>query len=233
MSTELQKAEDFLKQVNLPDRHSYFQLRYFVIGKEPTMQGKMWQCLREIRSRKDALENIVWEEEELKDNKELSEIQIKKIERATELAVDELDVKEGDIQIRKIKRQLKSTEKKAEELVRRKKNTEEELNFFVQSLETLMKTENLKSYDDLEAQTEYWGAKLSQKLNLGNLLGGKLDVELVDTVLALPDTSPIKKEVVYMIENIQNRLLEEKADSEAMLRTSKEAEKNAKALTED
>lgn len=197
------------------------------------MQGKMWQCLREIRSRKDALENIVWEEEELKDNKELSEIQIKKIERATELAVDELDVKEGDIQIRKIKRQLKSTEKKAEELVRRKKNTEEELNFFVQSLETLMKTENLKSYDDLEAQTEYWGAKLSQKLNLGNLLGGKLDVELVDTVLALPDTSPIKKEVVYMIENIQNRLLEEKADSEAMLRTSKEAEKNAKALTED
>jgi len=35
------------------ERHSYFKLRYFLIGKETTHQGKMWQYIRELKYRKE------------------------------------------------------------------------------------------------------------------------------------------------------------------------------------
>ena len=42
MSTELiEKVETILNKVDLPDRHTFFQLEKFVIGKEPTVQAQL------------------------------------------------------------------------------------------------------------------------------------------------------------------------------------------------
>mgnify|MGYP003338271045 FL=1 len=39
-------------------RHSMFQLKYFIVGKEPTHQSKMWRCLSEIESRNEQISSI-------------------------------------------------------------------------------------------------------------------------------------------------------------------------------
>jgi len=54
----LQKIDEVLN-LDPVDRHSYFQLKYFVINKEPTHQSKLWRCIREVAARKDTIEGIM------------------------------------------------------------------------------------------------------------------------------------------------------------------------------
>lgn len=44
--------EEILKKVPSA-RHSYFQMQHFVLGNEPTIQGKLWQCLLELKTKKE------------------------------------------------------------------------------------------------------------------------------------------------------------------------------------
>ena len=67
MSDIMEEMRDLLSQQEISQRHSYFQLKYFLIGKEPTYQSKMWQCLRELRNRVESLDNMSLEIDELKD----------------------------------------------------------------------------------------------------------------------------------------------------------------------
>ena len=78
MSTEIMERINKILENELSERHSYFQLKYFIIGKEPTLQGKMWQCIRELGSRKDSLNAIEIQNHELNDKKELIDIKIEK-----------------------------------------------------------------------------------------------------------------------------------------------------------
>jgi hypothetical protein len=82
------EIDELLKTNNINQRHSYFQLKYFLIGKEPTLQSKMWQCLRELKTRSESLKNIVLENDDLKDKIEILEEKItlmeKKIEKQEE-----------------------------------------------------------------------------------------------------------------------------------------------------
>ena len=81
MSNILEKIQElFPKDLELSSRHSYFQLQYFLIGKEPTNQSKMWQCLRELKSRKDNLESIDLQIEEEKDNLEFQKLSLLELE---------------------------------------------------------------------------------------------------------------------------------------------------------
>ena len=48
------------------------------MGKEPTVQAKLWQCLRELEARRDTLEAIELELAESKDRLELIDIQMEK-----------------------------------------------------------------------------------------------------------------------------------------------------------
>ena len=73
------EAEELLKN-EVVDRHSFFQLKYFVVGKEPTMQAKMWRCLTELKTRKEAIDIINLEIEETKDTIELLNIEEKRLE---------------------------------------------------------------------------------------------------------------------------------------------------------
>ena len=68
----------------IAERHSYFQMKYFIVNKEPTTQAKMWQCLREIKARYESLEAIDMEIEDSKDNLELIDLDINKLNRIFE-----------------------------------------------------------------------------------------------------------------------------------------------------
>ena len=80
MSIELEFARKMEKMVEQApeNRHSYFQLKYFVIGKEPTLQAQMWQCLRELQARKETLDGITLEIDDTKDQIELLDLEREK-----------------------------------------------------------------------------------------------------------------------------------------------------------
>lgn len=226
MSIDISKVNEILKN-KTPDRHSFFQLKYFLIGKEPTIQSKMWQCLKEIETRKNALENLELELEDSEENKTLLMLDLQDIcdnpkSKLKENLINQLkdkiitnEIIRKEIREKKIKRQVLLLTKKIEELNEKKKYIQEELEFFIITFEKLNEIEKLRPFDDLEVQTEYWNQKLSQKFNLSILMNSKIDEELISTILALPNEAPIKKETIYKIEQEQNRLLEVKAKNEA------------------
>lgn len=193
----ISEIEEVLKQ-EVSQRHSYFQLKYFVVGKEPTVQSKMWQCLRELKSRKESLDSIELELENSKDKLELLDISIERINLSN--PTDVLSQKENEIKTRQIKRRKKAAQVNILQLVERKKWLEEESRFFLETFKSLLKIEPLKHFDDIESQKQYWGEKLAQKLNLKMLTHNQLDTELVETLIALPDDMPIKKQALRTLE---------------------------------
>ena len=113
MSTrELEFTEKLEKMVEQApeNRHSYFQLKYFVIGKEPTLQAQMWQCLRELQARKETIDSLALEIEDTKDQIELLDVE-KEEEHAYwhsgnyGAAQQEVKDKKQDIKLRRLDRQ--------------------------------------------------------------------------------------------------------------------------------
>lgn len=212
----LAKLNDALK-VEVSSRHSYFQLKYFVVNKEPTVQAKMWQCLREMKSRRDALVALDMEIEESKDNAELLDIAVK---RYIKLGVSKCEDKdfqsfnEGEhvVKLRQLNRKRSALAEKLNELAEKKKWMEEESQFFLETFKNLEQLEKLKPFDDLDSQKQYWGTKLAEKINLKMLLQNPLDMELIETILALPDDVPVKKQMVNRLNVIQTQLLEVKEE---------------------
>lgn len=200
ISNNLLVEMDEVLKFEIAQRHSYFQLKYFLIGKEPTIQAKMWQCLREMKSRRDSITAIELEIEETKDKIELLDISIEK-ESLYEISGKNpkesvLLQREMDINLRQLERKKKAGEKSLSELFERKKWIEEESRFFLETFKNLYKIEPLKHFDDVDAQKEYWSEKLSQKLNLKMLTHNQLDTELIETIIALPDEIPLKKQAL-------------------------------------
>lgn len=194
--------DKFLEKHEMADRHSFFQLKYFVIGKEPTIQGKLWQCVREIKDRKESLEALALEIEEQKDNLVLTKISIEK--GAFSTLMDAADAKVHTININRLKRQVTALEKTIDKLLKKQKNIKEELGFFVGAFENLEKVEPFKLFDDEESQIAYWSEKLSQKLNMKLLLHSKIDIDVAETILALPNNASVKKQLISVMELQQN-----------------------------
>jgi hypothetical protein len=213
LRTEMQEV---LKH-EVAQRHSYFQLKYFLIGKEPTLQSKMWQCIRELKTRQESMDSLELEVDETKDKLELLDISIGKLRLDQEQAsvlppwntenYNGLDIPDGakygelfqreiDIKIRQIERQKKAAEANLLQLADRKKWLEEECRFFLETFKNLQKIEPLKHFDDIASQKEYWGERLAQKLNLKMLTHNQLDTELVETIVALPEDMPIRKQAM-------------------------------------
>jgi len=201
----LSQIDDVLKN-EVASRHSYFQLKYFLIGKEPTNQGKMWQCLRELKTRRESLYNLELEVEEIKDKLDLLDIKIEMIENPPTLNAFGIDdachepnplfIREQAIKLRQSKRKRKAILVSLESLVERKKWIEEESKFFLETFKNIQKIEPLKAFDNIDAQKQYWGEKLAQKLNLKMLTSNALDSELIETIVALPDDVPLKKQTM-------------------------------------
>ena len=157
----------------IAERHSYFQMKYFIVNKEPTTQAKMWQCLREIKARYESLEAIDMEIEDSKDNLELIDLDINKLNRIFEKKSKDFNVEKlrrFEIHLKKINRKRFIADKNLQILQKKKKYLEEEAKFFVVLFKGLEQVEPLKNYDDINVQKEYWGEKLLQKINLKNRL---------------------------------------------------------------
>jgi hypothetical protein len=227
---------NILKQMNeilnyeMAERHSYFQMKYFIVNKEPTTQSKMWQCLREIKSRYESLQALDLEIDESKDNLELIDININKMiaiyDKKVSMGKPSDSLKISEIKLRKAKRQRVMADKNIETLVKKKKNLEEEANFFVLSFRNLEVVEPLKDYDDLESQKQYWGEKLLQKINLKMLLQSQVDTELIETVLALPDDIPIKGQTVKNLDSMHKKMIQMKNQAEQAISQKQELNGN-------
>lgn len=214
----------------MAERHSYFQMKYFIVNKEPTTQSKMWQCLREIKSRYESLQALDLEIDESKDNLELIDININKMiaiyDKKVSMGKPSDSLKISEIKLRKAKRQRVMADKNIETLVKKKKNLEEEANFFVLSFKNLEAIEPLKDYDDLESQKQYWGEKLLQKINLKMLLQSQVDTELIETVLALPDDIPIKGQTVKNLDSMHKKMIQMKNQAEQAISQKQELNGN-------
>jgi len=198
-----EEIKELLKN-EVAQRHSYFQLKYFLIGKEPTYQSKMWQCLRELKTRHDSLEAIELEREEVKDKIELLDISVLRSERQ---AGDELDAREAGIRARQLQRQKRALEKNLVDLDERERWLREECLFFVETFKNIEKIEALRPFDDLEAQCQYWNERLTTKANLKMLTQNTVDSELVETIISLPDDLPIKKHTLRNLNLKQEQTL--------------------------
>lgn len=185
------------------DRHSYFQLKYFIIGKEPTTQAKLWRCVKESNARKESISAISLEIEDKLDTLELLNLELEK----NELHLKENISKEIEIKIRKIKRQIKSVENSISSLKIKLKYTQDEIDFFEKTFSSLEKIEKIKPFDDLDSQLEYWNEKLSQELNLNLVLQKPLDTELVKTILSL-NNCPVKNEMMTILNKLQDKAIQ-------------------------
>jgi len=207
------EINEILSEKEISQRHSYFQLKYFLIGKEPTLQSKMWQCLREMKNRNETTKNMELETEDLKDKLELLDISVERIRhdmdniQITDEITNNLYIRECEIKIRQFSRQKKSLEQNIKEIAERKKSISEECRFFLETYKNLLKMEPLKHFDDLEAQKQYWHERLTQKVNLKMLTQNSIDTELIETIVALPDDVKIKQQTLQTLNMKQNEIL--------------------------
>lgn len=204
MSSIQKEAEIILSNSNISNRHTFFQLKHFVLGKEITTQSKMIKCIKEIDARSESLTNMKSSIDEAKDDLRLIEIKIDKLLAKKK----ENEIKE--IQIRKLNRKKESFSRVINNLEKKLKDCEEEISFFVQAYKQLEKIEPLKSYDDLEENRNFWNEHFGQELQLRLLLQKPLDLELVKCILSLDKDSPIRLEMVNILEKIQNKTIENK-----------------------
>lgn len=216
--------KEFLQQVDKvlekapENRHSYYQLKYFVIGKEPTIQSKMWQCLRELQSRKETMDGLAVQIEDNKDEIELSELEVEKIETmvlsAKNESLDRIYNKEKSIKLRKLKRKKETLIENINKLEKKLEFVVQEARFFLQVFNDLVNVEELKDFDDYEVQKEYWENKISEEINLRILTKQPLSTELIKTSLSLHDKSSIKNNMISLLNNckIQLEMLEAKKE---------------------
>jgi hypothetical protein len=206
-------SKEIKKICNLPlkERHSYFQLQYFLIGKEPTIQSRLWRCVRELKSRKDTLISMEMEIEEINDDLEIIDISLKEnnLKKPEPISI---------IQERKIKRQKKAKQIRLLEIQEKKKVIEEECAFLIKAFNKLEEFEKIKPYDDMESQKQYWNEKLSQEFNLRKQLGLPPDLELIKTILALNSDAIVRQDFLNSInsESKENDLLLEKTKNHSM-----------------
>lgn len=217
MSSELvQKLDEILKNHPLADRHSYFQLKNYIIGKEHTLHGKMWQCVREIKSRRDSIDSIKLQIEDVNDKLELIDIQKEKLEipnTSYEIPGEHAGLweREKAIKLRQLNRDKAQLEKNGHDLVEKMKNIQEEAAFFANAFDALKNMGNWKDYDDEQAQLHYWNAKLEHELNMRLVLGMPVDMELGKTIESLEDQTPVKQKLMGIIQERQKLAHQQKA----------------------
>ncbi len=205
---KVKEAAEAILSHEVVERHSLFQLQCFVLAKEPTIQGKLQQCLREIKSRKQSLDAINLEIEEQQDKLEVLDMNL------AEFIESEPSGKYGEqrkkIQIRSFERQSKSIGNNLKDLVKKRNDISEELQFFCSAFDQLNRREKLKPWDDPEVQMQYWSEKLRFEVNTRLLLRQLPDIELMKTILCLNDDSPVKKSVVEMLKKVNEPALPQK-----------------------
>jgi hypothetical protein len=209
MSSETyEEAKQILNQKQISHRHTFYQLKHFVLGKELTTQSKMQKCLKEMQARYDSITNMDLSIEDLKDDIKLAELKILSLENKKQKT--EIDEEFKLIEIKKLHRKKAALLNSLENLIKKQKEAEEEMAFFLSAYKQLEKIEPLKRHDDPESNAEFWNENLSQELQLRILLQKPLDLELVKCILALNKDAPIRMEMIKILDQIQNKAIESK-----------------------
>jgi hypothetical protein len=205
MNETYEKALNLIDKYDLPNRHTFYQLKHFVIGKELTIQSKLQKCIKEIDARKDAVRDMILSIEEAQDDIKLIELKIKSIsKKKTKSSINE-EFKR--ISIRKLNRKKQNLINNIKSIEKKKNDSEEEIKFLMAMFYEIEKIENLKPYDDMQSNIEFWNENFSQELKLRVLLQRPLDIELVKCILSLNNNAPIKQELIQMIESSKNQNL--------------------------
>lgn len=202
-----------LKDNDLADRPSLFQMQCFILQKEPTIQGKLHQCLLELKSRQDSLSAIDLEIDDQHDKLEYIDIEMQK--KIRQVPNDELGEREKKLIIRQSERHKTSTVNHIAKISRTKKNIEEECQFWMSAFFQLSKREALKQWDDPEVQKEYWNEKLRQEVNLRLLLRQLPDMETMRSIMSLHEDSPVKKKTVEMLQQYNQQIAQKQSAIDA------------------
>lgn len=218
MSKELlKKANQIIEVADLPDRHTFFQIEKFIIGKEPTAQAQLWAIIRELQARVETIDQLEKDLQDAEDNLELFDIRIERIDRHIRDdqfkndPYNDLNIKEHEINIRKLQREKEQLISSAQKVNKKRKSILEEINYLVGGYEKIVASYgNVQSIDDEQAQKEMWNEKLLEEFNLRIILQRPLDPEFVKTVLCLNDDAPVKTQVIKLIENLQKKMIPEK-----------------------
>ena len=229
MSTEelTTRVKEILKKVNLPDRHSFFQLERFVIGKEPTGQAQLWQIARELEARHETIDTYTKDLQDAEDNLELFDVRIERMDREIkelarlipEQTGCDLDIKEREINIRKLQRDKDSLVKSAQKVKKKFEYLLEETNFLVGAFDSVIaQLGETKPLDDREAQQEMWNEKLLEEFNLRILLQRPLDPELVKTIMCLPEGSSVKTHLTKSLEAQQHQMMTKAAEQQRLVK---------------
>lgn len=174
---------------------TFFQLQFFVIGKEPTNQAKLHKCIQEINDRKRSMRNVELEIEELLDINTLHNMDIDRLKTVTAI--------EKDIKIRQIERKIKANELQIESLKKNKENWEEEIKFIQSMYDQISTKEQLKPWNNYDVQLEYWSEKIANEIKSRILMNSPVDIEVIKTAMSLPDQAPIKKQLLDHIDKKQ------------------------------
>lgn len=210
---ELFKNIDKVLKKAPENRHSYYQLKYFVIGKEPTTQAQLWQCLRELQSRKETIEALRLQIEDTKDEIELMKLDYEKFYADDEVIyqnskLNNLCQKEKEIKGRRLKRKEESLSSNINKMEQKLEFAVQEARFFYQAYEALEKIEPLKDYDDYDAQKEFWEAKIAEEINLRALMRQPLPPDLLKTAVSMHQDSNVKERVMNLLENTKMQMLQ-------------------------
>ena len=208
MSSEFYAQMDEVLANDVVNRHSLFQLKYFVVGKEPTHQSKLWRCVRELQARRESIQALSGELENGRDELELCEIQLLRLRERQAVAVDDFDYRELVVLLRREERRRESIVRSIDTLGKKLKDAEEEAVFFLKSFQSLEQLEPLQPFDDMGAQQSYWNAKFAEELNLRALMGQPISYELVKSILSLNNDAPIKMQIVNTLESKQKQMLQ-------------------------
>lgn len=226
MSTELiEKVDSVLSNIEIPDRSTFFQLKHFVIGKEPTAHGQIWACIRNIQEKRDNIDALELQIDDSQDNIELLDIRKQRIlAEIDKITADDPLMLEQElkIQIRKIERERMSVENNMNNLKLKIKYILEELQYLTSAFEKLTEIAGgVKPLDDPEVQRNYWNEKLTEEINLCLLLKRPLSTEMIHNVLSLDDEMPVKKQVLQILNQVQQQMM---AHTQSLLKETAKVE---------
>ena len=207
----LEKAAKILEECYLPSCHSNFQIKNFIIGKESSRIGKIWQAVREIQTRRESLANLANDLEEIKDNIELAKLDVQ--EESFAEASDQDPAKDSilkarkEINIRKKERALKKLYVAQNGLLTQQNNMLNELSVFLEVFDKLGGIEAFKNYNEEDAQVEYWRGKFEREFILSNILQQPMSPEFIKSCLALAENAKMSENIGATLDIINKKLL--------------------------
>lgn len=226
MPRDLEKEiHETLQNNPIVDRNSLYQLKFFLINKEPTHQARMWRCLRELKGRRDVINAIGLELAEIEDTKALYDIELQRL-KENEVDAKSLDKKEAEIKTRQINRKKAALAQSTIDLHKRLHEAKQEASFFLDSFSELEKIQPLKPFDSIDVQEEYWNDRLADELKMKMLVGRPLDTELVKTILSMRDSAPIKGEMINIFGQIQSKIDAKKDENDKLAEQAAKTEKS-------